>query len=1115
MRGHVLEPAPARQQPPAAEIDRRDARAAADRGGAGRALDAELLGARPSVEQRLALPRAWLAHRRPDAALASLDAIERAVAGDPRARVPVRMERARAELARGRPADALGALDAVLASARGGLRVEALELACEAHRLAGTLDDLVASLSREASADSRALLARIEDERGHDEAAIAAYERAIRARPRDAALRERRAHVLLRTGRVEEAARALEALWRSAPDEPDRLVEAATVLVDAGEAEQARALLAAASAGRPRDVRLHRRLAEVFARWGDDARALAEARLLTQLEPREPEHHALVGDLLLARGDRSGALEAFRRMTSGDASATAHARLGAVLADHDLLDEARAELAEALRLAPDERASVQQMIDVLVRSGRDSDAEPLATRLITLSEADPVLAREARAGLVSMWARRRTIDRHVAELEAAFASASPDPEAGALLAEALRRTGALERAAAVLQRLAELVPSDAQTWTTLERVRTLRGDLPGAIDALEHAAAADPSRAASYFGRMSDAALALYRDEDAVRYAERAIALAPNDAHGHVRLGDLHRRRQRLDAAMASYRRALALDPDLHEVALTLADLTRSGGDPTGADALYAHVIEASPDDDLVARAIDASLEIELASGSAEPLLDRLVALGVAHYERAALARAALAVLDAIATPLLPRAETDERALGDLGRIAARALGVLLRALASSDPSEQRTALAILASARVPSAAGALLTASRVHGDSALGLDALAAAAQVVTLDHAARLLEIARGPDVPRALIATWALARLGDAPALATLVAPDSDVAALAVLGLAHAGDTSAATALARSGLASGSASRRAALTLALSALGRPTSEGTCLALTEAGGQARAVALLACGDDDGISRALLSDRDASSAVRAATRRPAALARSWPELRPGEAPVGLGLRAIDRSEPLVPSSALALAIARAVQEGLASAGPTPTLRALGVRDGRLALRSLEGPAATAVFSETADAIVDALPTQAGDPAARAIAAGLLAAVRPADPRLDALLGDTDPGVVRAALEGLRGSGADARHQVDRLAAILAGSPDWVARLAAARVLALAPEGGETALIAALAGDDFAFVRAAAADALGARETGPGADALRAASAGDPEERVRAAASEALARRLR
>jgi tetratricopeptide (TPR) repeat protein len=898
------------------------------------------------------------------------------------------------------------------------------------------------------------------------------------------------------------------------------LIEAASLLVDDGRPADARALLQQASRSRASDVRLHQRLAEVLARWGDDEAALAEARTLVRLEPRDPEHRALVGDLLLARGDRAGALTSFHEMLELDPSAAGHDRLGTTLADHDLLEEARTELLAAHELAPDDRTIATHLEEVLVRSGRDADAEPLASRIVTLSGSDAALSREARASLVSIWARRHTLDRHIATLEAAFAGAPPDREAGALLAEALRRSGALARAEDVLVRLASLEENDADTWTTLERIRTLRGDLAGAIDALEHAAAADPPRAATYLARMSDDALALYRDEDAIRYAERALALSPDDAHGHVRLGDLHRRRHETDAAMASYRRALALDADLHEVALTLAQLTRDGGQPAAADALYAHVIAASPDDDLVARAIDASLEIELAQGSAEPLLDRLLTQALASFQRPVLTRSALAVLDVIARPLLPRAEGTgadaDAARAELHRVASRGLGVLLRALSSADPSEQGTAIAILAAARVESAAPALLTASDSHGDAGVGLDALLAAARVATPALIPRLQAIASSADVPRARIATWGLVRMGGPDAVRALAAladgANAEIAALAAIGLGRDGTAIQLANIRRAGARHGlGPSARAPFVLAEALLGQSPESLDCATLVEAGGHARAVGLLVCPDADARARTLLlGGAETPRAIRSVVHVPGDARFAWPEPLAGEPPVALALRAIDAAPPHPLDPALPAALAAAVREGLAASVPWPAVSALAARDGHLALGLVDGPLGARLLADHEAEVLDALPALAGDPQVRARVAVLLAALRPDDARFEGLLADTNREVRRAALAGLEQRTEIAPALAAPLATILETSDDWVARIAAARALGRVTQGGEDALVHALAGDAFAFVREAAATALGARAGTIGLAELRAAAAGDPEEQVRAAAEAAL-----
>ena len=53
-------------------------------------------------------------------------------------------------------------------------------------------------------------------------------------------------------------------------------------------------------------------------------------------------------------------------------------------------------------------------------------------------------------------------------------------------------------------------------------------------------------------------ALSLHRDEEALDAAAHAVQLNPDDASGHLRLGELYRARNNTASAVASLRRALA-----------------------------------------------------------------------------------------------------------------------------------------------------------------------------------------------------------------------------------------------------------------------------------------------------------------------------------------------------------------------------------------------------------------------------------------------------------------------------------------------------------------------------------------------------------------------------
>jgi len=68
----------------------------------------------------------------------------------------------------------------------------------------------------------------------------------------------------------------------------------------------------------------------------------------------------------------------------------------------------------------------------------------------------------------------------------------------------------------------------------------------------------EPKRARELYQRMAQYALQLYKDEDAIRYAVRAVELNPDDAEGHRRLGEMYRSRQDAEHAIVEFRAAIA-----------------------------------------------------------------------------------------------------------------------------------------------------------------------------------------------------------------------------------------------------------------------------------------------------------------------------------------------------------------------------------------------------------------------------------------------------------------------------------------------------------------------------------------------------------------------------
>ncbi|HMI94464.1 MAG TPA: tetratricopeptide repeat protein, partial [Polyangiales bacterium] len=564
------------------------------------------------------------------AAEAYARAIE-ALHGDLRAVAPLWLERARVELAAGQLELAAQSLQRArsLAVAGTGLRADCDELLVTLHRNAGTLGQLATELAAErgASFEQLALLARVYEELGDQGQALSALRAALARKPTSTELRERVIAVLTQRGDLRAAIEEYRVLVRHAPREPRYVIELARSLLESGARAEALRMLDATAQRFPSDARIARSLLDLYARWGEQARATRMLEHLSRIEPNDPAHWVALGEQRLEQGDEAGALAAWQRILSGGGDpAEAHAQLGATLLDHDMPERALAEYDAALKLDPEGLPQLRGSAETLERMQRLGEAAERWLGVLELTE-DRSLRREARRRVVRLWAGTGDLTRKRAELERAFLSAAtPDVEAGRFLAESYRALATGRRRALgdvqlladaekVLLRLVELVPGDVESLLALERVRVQRGDLSGAIAALERLLAADPKNAQGYLARMAEHALALYRDDEALGYAERAVALAPNDARAYLRLGDLYRARQSADRAIEAYERAVALDPNAFATQLELAELQLSHGQLDAAGGSLRRVLRACPDDELVQRAARALLQLELRGG--------------------------------------------------------------------------------------------------------------------------------------------------------------------------------------------------------------------------------------------------------------------------------------------------------------------------------------------------------------------------------------------------------------------------------------------------------------------------------------------------------------------
>jgi len=1075
--------------------------------------------------------------------------------GDNRVLSPVLREMGQAQLEAGDPDAAIETLKRALrlAGQSAGVRVEIYDTLVEAYRRGDRLPELAADLERRGgSFEVQELLGRIHDELGNEDEALAAYRRALRTSPRHIDTRVRVIQLLSRSGRIEDVIREYETLIRSAPREPRFVVELAQLLMQVGRREEALRRAAATSRRYPRETAVHQALAELYSRWGEDDLAAREVAHLARIEPNDPAHLVALGAQQLEAGDRRAAIATWRRILNAPGSRSdAHAALGAVYADHDMLEEATREYEEAVRLAPEELTHVRGLANVLERRRQNDDAIAQWERVLALAGDDRAATREARQRIVGLWSRGRLLTQKIAELTRRFTADPPDVEAGRFLAEAHRRAGPdhADEAERVLARVIAAEPGDVESLLALERVRTGRGNLAGAIDVLRLLVEADARRAPRYLARMAEHALSLYRDEEAVQYAAQAVERTPDDANAHRRLGDLYRARQDNARAIASYRRAIELNDRLFPTYFDLAEIHLALGDLDEADRLFRRVFSGSPDDDLVSRAARASIQIHLGEGTLLALERALLPLALGHPQRPVYRKLVVELYEGLAAPWIEALSRSDASAGEaeeqLHRLGTRALKPLLEALADDDPSQKRVAVTILGHLANENAAAPLLAAAEGDGDMGLRVRALAAAGAVAPHALAPRFAAIAEGPERRLRAVAGWGLARMGGRAAISAmrelLSRGDPSVRAFAALGLGRARDRVSGSLLVSLLRSDRSVYVQAATAWALGQIGDPSHTGALVLTlrTHTGVVAIAAAGALGGVGDPAARDALTEAlfDADPSERRAAAHALHRLSADAEVPPTPFPVlSPGRRAASYIGALVQSTHgetlgpmdLAVhrdALARAATDALR--GPAERVSAaievLSEGDaphvGLGALtRGLDTwpPDVQAGAEEELTALGVALLPElliaSRHPASsvRASVVELLARIDHGDAREVVARGldDDDPLVLRAALSSLRSNHVAA---VGRVSAILSDHGDWAVRTLAADTLGrIGDDGGRRALEHALSEDDYAFVRQSAARALGQLGGAASRAALARAVAEDAEPRVREAARRAL-----
>jgi len=1085
--------------------------------------------------------------------------------GDNRALAPALKDLGKAEAMQHKNAEALSQLRRALtvAGAEAGVRGEIYQAITEVYRSDQRLSDWVKILEGEHPGDflRLALLGSLYEETGDQQKALETYKRALAINPRQIDLRLKMIRLLQSQGELDQAIAEYDGLIRAAPNNPQFVFEECEALLQRGDRARALKLLNALEARAGTDDDVLSRVADFYQRIGEGERSLKVLTRLAAGDASDPSHLVDLGDRYYQDGNTQLALATWKKiLVVVQPRAHALSLLGDVYLEHDMTAEALATLREALQLDRDDAGLKKQLASALERARSYREAGETWAELAAKGKAsgDKALAREARSHIVTLWGLERVLEGHVAPLSAAFTGPPPDEDAGRTLAEVQLHLRRYADAETTLRRVIEAAPGDADSYLALERVLVSESKLDQAIATLEKLVAVEPKRARETYQRMAQYAQQIYKDKDAVRYAQLAVAQNPDDADGHYRLGKMYG--QDTESAIREFRAAIQKNDRLYAAYFDLTDLLLSRGETDEADRLFRRIVRGAPDEELIARAARLSIQINLEKGTLESLEQELLPLAIGNPQRPMYRRLLVEVYGDLTFGLVQRVRREggkdaDEARAALARIGARAVKPLLDALADADTSQQRIAIDVLGFVRNRNAGPALFAFATGNADTALRVRAMVACGALrdgALLPKYESLL--GREDDAPSdgvALAAVRGLARMDDKRALPLLRAiarrGSPEARAVAVLGLGAQHDRAGAQAVADLAKESGGGNAaRAAAAYVLGEIGGEGDRATLLALAEGtDALSREMALLALarmppGRDKATQRATISAMadavfaggDAESpraqAAAEAIRRAGCAALVMMNKRPAIAvdPLTSVEDAVDVEAllaRLVPSSlaaddrAAALeAFGGPIEHAAGVALTTSSDRARAVFDaievdGTLLpfVASDASPAAHESARRIANALEPKLIAFASDqtnPAVRARVTMLLA--RSGTPAATAAvvrnLGDPDEAVQRTALSAIEQPDPSA---VAAVAHILATHKVWAMRELAVQALGRLGAAGARAdaaasLRTAATSDSYALVREAALVALASFDGNAARALARKIAATDAEPRV-------------
>ena len=235
--------------------------------------------------------------------------------------------------------------------------------------------------------------------------------------------------------------------------------------------------------------------------------AIASLRRVISLEPLHRSAWRLLGEMLSTEGDFEAASEAQLRHIEASASNPQLREAGAAMIRNDI-PRAERLLKSYLKSVPTDVAAMRMLAEVAVRVGRDSDAEKLLSRCLSLA---PKFSG-ARYNFAVLMHRMNKPAEALAQVEALLLEDPERPSYRNLIAVILSRIGEYERSSNYYRALVSDYSDNPKIWLSYAHVLKTEGKRAECEEAYRRAIALQPNFGEAYW---SLANLKTFRFDDA------------------------------------------------------------------------------------------------------------------------------------------------------------------------------------------------------------------------------------------------------------------------------------------------------------------------------------------------------------------------------------------------------------------------------------------------------------------------------------------------------------------------------------------------------------------------------------------------------------------------